>query len=141
MEEPAAARRLDSFAHVPDLRRAHARPRLCDSVVRALCAVSSGAEGWEDMAEYGQAQAEWGTPCLALPQGMPSHDTCRRVLSRLTPDARTPGFGRGTAALRESRDGESGARAGKTLRRSCARAASPGALPRGRAGAKAKRLG
>jgi hypothetical protein len=59
MEEPASARLFDSFAHVHDPRSANARHRLFDIFVIALCAVISGAEGWEDMEEYGQAQAEW----------------------------------------------------------------------------------
>jgi len=51
MEDPASARSFDYFAHVSDPRRANARHRLCDIFVIALCAVSSGAEGWEDMEE------------------------------------------------------------------------------------------
>lgn len=59
MEEPASARFFDSFAHVSDPRSSNARQRLFDICVLALCAVLSGAEGWEAMEEYGQAQAEW----------------------------------------------------------------------------------
>ena len=55
MEEPASARLFDSFASVSDPRSANARHRLFDIFVIALCAVISGAEGWEDMQEYGQA--------------------------------------------------------------------------------------
>ena len=51
MEEPASARVFDSFAPVSDPRSANARHRLCDIFVIALCAVISGAEGWEDMEE------------------------------------------------------------------------------------------
>jgi len=62
MEEPASARLFDAFASVSDPRSADARHRLCAIVVMALCAVISGAAGWEAMAEYGQAQAEWVQP-------------------------------------------------------------------------------
>src|SRR5262245_51135868 len=86
MEDTASARLFDAFAHVSDPRSAHARPRLCDIFVMALCAVISGAEGWEDMEEYGQAQAAWFKQFLALPHGMPSHAPFRRVLARLKPD-------------------------------------------------------
>jgi hypothetical protein len=55
MEEPAATRLFDSFAHVSAPRRAKARHRLFDIFVMALCVVISGAEGWEDMEEYGHA--------------------------------------------------------------------------------------
>jgi hypothetical protein len=54
MEEPASARLLDYFAHVSDPRGANARHRLFAIFVIALGAVISGAEGWEDMEEYGQ---------------------------------------------------------------------------------------
>jgi hypothetical protein len=118
MEEPASARLFDYFAHVSDPRSSNARHRLFDIFVIALCAVISGAEGWEDMEEYGQAQAEWFRQFLELPHGIPSHDTFRRVLSRLKPDELTQCFVRWTEALRESLDGEIVAIDGKTLRRS-----------------------
>ena len=66
MEEPASARLFDYFAHVSDPRSANARHHLFDIFVIALCAVISGAEGWEDMEEYGQAQAEWSAQFLSL---------------------------------------------------------------------------
>src|SRR5262245_9504859 len=89
MKEPASARLFDYFAQARAPRSANARHRLFDMFVIALCAVISGAEGWEDMEAYGQAQAEWFPQFLALPHGIPSHDTFRRVLSRLKPDELT----------------------------------------------------
>jgi hypothetical protein len=53
-----------------------------DILIIAVCAVISGAEGWEDIEEYGKAQAEWFADLLDLPYGIPGHDTFRRVLSR-----------------------------------------------------------
>ncbi len=47
------------------------------------CTVICGAEGWEDIEAYGHAQAEWFREMLDLSNGMPGHDTFRRVLSRL----------------------------------------------------------
>ena len=140
MEEPASARLLDFFTHGSAPRRANARHRLFDIFVIALCAVISGAEGWEDMEEYGQAQAEWFKEFLELPHGIPSHDTFRRVLSRLKPDELTQCFVSWTEALRESLDGDIIALDGKTLRRSFAPAASQGAIPMVSAWAHAHRL-
>jgi predicted transposase YbfD/YdcC len=140
MEEPASARLFDAFAHVSDPRSANARHRLFDIFVIALCAVISGAEGWADMEEYGQAQAEWFKQFLALPHGIPSHDTFRRVLSRLQPDELTQCFMRWTEALRESLAGEIVAIDGKTLRRSFDHAASQGASHMVSAWANAHRL-
>jgi predicted transposase YbfD/YdcC len=141
MEDAASARLFASFAHVSAPRRANARHRLCDIFVIALCAVISGAEGWEDMEEYGQAQVEWCKQFLALPHGIPSHDTFRRVRSRLKPDELPQCFVSWTAALCESLDGEIVALDGKTLRRSFDHAASQGAIPRVSAWANAHRLG
>jgi predicted transposase YbfD/YdcC len=140
MEDPASARLFDFFAHVSDPRRANARHRLFDIFVIALCAVISGAEGWEDMEEYGQAQAEWFKEFLELPHGIPSHDTFRRVLARLKPDELTQCFVSWTEALRESLDGDIIAIDGKTLRRSFDHAASQGAIHMVSAWANAHRL-
>jgi len=140
MEAPAAARLFDAFAHVSDPRRANARHRWCNMFVIALCAVSSGAEGWEAREEEGHAQAEWCQQCLDLPHGMPSPDPLRRGLSRLQPDALTQGFVRWTEALRALLDGAMVAMDGKTLRRSFAHAASQGVIPMVSAWATAHRL-
>ena len=53
--------------------------RLIDILVIAVCAVIAGAESWEDMALYGRSKQEWLGTFLALPNGIPSHDTFRRV--------------------------------------------------------------
>ena len=140
MEAPASARLFDFFAHVSDPRRANARHRLFDIFVIALCAVISGAEGWEDMEEYGQAQAEWFKEFLELPHGIPSPDTFRRVLARLKPDELPQCFVSWTEALRESLDGDIIAIDGKTLRRSFDHAASQGAIHMVSAWAHAHRL-
>ena len=52
---------------------------LIDILVIAVCAVISGAESWEDMALYGRSKQDWLGTFLALPNGIPSHDTFRRV--------------------------------------------------------------
>ncbi|HEY7711871.1 MAG TPA: ISAs1 family transposase [Candidatus Entotheonella sp.] len=79
-------------------------------------------------------------PPWELPHGIPSHDTFRRVLSRLKPDELTQCFVRWTEALRESLDGDIIAIDGKTLRRSFDHAASQGAIHMVSAWANAHRL-
>jgi predicted transposase YbfD/YdcC len=54
--------------------------------VITLCAVISGAEGGEDIAEYGRAQQEWLSQFLSLPNGIPSEDTFGRVFTRIDPE-------------------------------------------------------
>ena len=128
METPASSRLLDHFALVTDPRGPNIRHHLFDIFVIALCAVISGAEGWEDMEEYGQAQADWFQQFLALPYGIPSPDTFRRVLSRLKPEELTQCFINWTDRLRESIAGETVSIDGKTLRRSFDRAAAKDAI-------------
>ena len=75
----------DHFAPLTDPRcpaAPHSRHLLMDILRMAVCAVISGAEGWEDREESGQAQAEWCADRLDLPHGLPGPDTLRRVLSR-----------------------------------------------------------
>ena len=55
-------------------------------------AVIRGAEGWEDREASGHAQANGFQHFLTWPQGIPSADPCRRVLSRLETEALPPGF-------------------------------------------------
>lgn len=63
------------------------RHELLDVVVITLCAVLAGAEGWVDIAEFGQARAAWFRTFLRLPHGIPSHDTVGHVFARLDPTA------------------------------------------------------
>jgi hypothetical protein len=88
----------DHFATLTDPRcpaAPNSRHLLMDILIIAVCAVISGAEGWEDLEEYGKAHAAWFADCLDLPHGIPGHDTFRRVLSQLDPEelpsARLPG--------------------------------------------------
>jgi predicted transposase YbfD/YdcC len=60
---------------------------LVDIVTIAVCAVLSGADAWVDVAAYGRAKEGWLRSFLALPNGIPSHDTFGRVFSLLDPAA------------------------------------------------------
>lgn len=133
----------DHFASLSDPRSFHApnqRHELIDMLVIAVCAVICGAEGWEDIEEYGHAQAAWFTEVLSLPHGIPSHDTFRRVLSRLDPDELTQCFISWTAALSDLSGGDIVSIDGKTLRRSFDRASSKAAIHMVRAWASTNRL-
>ncbi len=90
----------DHFALLTDPRGSNARHQLSDILVIAVCAVICGAEGWEDIEEYGKAQATWFEHILELPHGIPCDDTFRRVLSRLEPEELTQCFIAWTHALR-----------------------------------------
>jgi hypothetical protein len=53
--------------------------RLIDILVIAVCAVIAGAESWEDIALYGRSKVDWLGTFLSLLNGIPAHDTFRRV--------------------------------------------------------------
>lgn len=93
---------------------------LLDLLVIALCAVICGAEGWEDMETFGRAKEPWLRERLglALPNGIPAHDTFRRVFARLDPEAFGRAFLAWTDTLRVETQGEIIALDGKTLRHS-----------------------
>src|SRR3954447_20021894 len=61
--------------------------RLLDILVVAVCAVLGEAETFEDIALYGRCKEAWLRGFLALPNGIPSHDTFRRVFTLIDPDA------------------------------------------------------
>ena len=48
-------------------------------------AVIAGANGWEDMENYGISKLTWLKKFLKLPNGIPSDDTFRRVFEKLEP--------------------------------------------------------
>jgi predicted transposase YbfD/YdcC len=61
--------------------------RLIDVLVIAVCAVLGEAESFEDIALYGRCKRAWLEGFLELPNGIPSHDTFRRVLMLVDPEA------------------------------------------------------
>lgn len=95
--------------------------RLVDILVIAICAVIACAESWEDIALYGHSKLGWLRQFLALPNGIPSHDTFRRVFMLIDPDAFEICFTTWVRTLAvPARPGEPEVVAidGKTLRRS-----------------------
>lgn len=76
----------EHFASLEDPRVERTKLHSLLSIVTiALCAVISGAETWDDIAEFGVAKAEWLKTFLDLPNGIPSHDTFNRVFQALDP--------------------------------------------------------
>lgn len=68
-------------------RRGSCAHRLLDILAIAVCAVIANCDSWEEIAEFGQQRQAWFRRFLSLPNGIPSHDTFRRVFDRLDPDA------------------------------------------------------
>jgi len=68
----------------PRAKRRRVHP-LMDIITIAILAVIAGAEGWEDIQEYGINKQEWLEQFLELPEGIPCPDTFRRVFERIKP--------------------------------------------------------
>ena len=58
---------------------------LVDILVIALCAVMAGAEGWDDIEDWGIANEALLRTYLRLRNGIPGHDTIRRMFELLDP--------------------------------------------------------
>jgi len=76
------------FDDLPDPRIERTRlHRLDDMIAIAILAVICGAEGWTDVADFGNDKSDWLKTFLHLPHGIPSHDTFGRVFAKLDPEA------------------------------------------------------
>jgi len=79
---------IDCFGDLTDPRVDRTKKHLLlDIIGLSLCGILSGAENWEEIADFGKAHEEWFGQFLTLPNGIPSHDTLSRVFSALDPEA------------------------------------------------------
>jgi predicted transposase YbfD/YdcC len=84
-DEPTAAI-SNHFASLEDPRIDRTKlHQLLDIIVIAICAIICGADDWVEVELFGQAKLPWLRTFLALPHGIPSHDTFGRVFARLNP--------------------------------------------------------
>jgi len=117
------------FAHLTDPRIDRSRlHELFDIVAIAISAVVAGADTWDDIEDFGKVKYDWLKTFLDLPNGIPSHDTFRRLFERLDPDEFQKGFLGWIEALHEASQRQVIAIDGKTLRRSFDRAKGKSAL-------------
>jgi predicted transposase YbfD/YdcC len=75
---------VDCFGSIEDPRVERTKKHvLLDIIALGLCGVLAGAEGWEEIEDYGHLHEGWFNQFLDLPNGIPSHDTISRVFSAL----------------------------------------------------------
>jgi hypothetical protein len=115
------------FANVEDPRRPHPttfhslEAILIITILGTIC----GAQNWVEIEQWGQAQQAWLSKFLALPHGIPSHDTFGRVFALLDPESLHQAFVAWMSAL-VARCPEIIALDGKAMRRSLDRADGKG---------------
>jgi predicted transposase YbfD/YdcC len=81
-----ANRLKDCFSSIQDHRSKRTLlHQLSDILTIAVLSVIAGGNGWEDMALYGLSKYDWLSTFLALPNGIPSPDTFRRVFEEIRP--------------------------------------------------------
>ena len=92
--------------------------RLLDVLVIAMSAVIACAKSWDDIALYGRSKLALLRTFLELANGIPSHDTFRRVFMLIDPDAFEAGFTAWVGSVVANFEREVVAIEGKTIRRS-----------------------
>lgn len=108
----------ESFQKIQDPRIDRTKlHKLIDIIIIAICAVICGAEGWEEIEQFGKEKQEWLENILELSNGIPSHDTISRVFSKINPQEFEKCFFEWVRGLTGSISGVV-AIDGKTLRRS-----------------------
>lgn len=121
----------DFFKDLSDPRSAVNRKHLLgDLIVICVCGVIAGADGPRAIGMWADSNADWLRQHLALPNGIPSHDTVGRLLATLKPSAFQSCFEKWIQSLRndDTSNDEVIAIDGKALRRSHDRKNNLGAL-------------
>ncbi len=112
MESP-----LSHFKNLPDPRIDRCKEHLLEDIIFiAISGVICGAEGWNEIAEFGKAKQEWLQTFLQLPHGIPSHDTFNRLFSALDPIAFEKCFLSWTQCVAERTSGRVVSFDGKTIK-------------------------
>ena len=108
---------VEQFADIKDPRVERTKKhQLTDILVIAILAIIAGAQGWEDIENYGISKQKWLEKFLALPNGIPSDDTFRRVFEFVDPEALHRCFVRWVETLVTQMAGEIVSIDGKTVR-------------------------
>lgn len=114
---------------IPDYRQSwKVEHKLSDILLLTICAVISGAEGWEDIQDFGEAHIDFLKAYGDFENGIPVHDTIARVVSCINPNKFHECFINWMRDCHSSDDGDIIAIDGKTLRRSYDRSRRRGAI-------------
>jgi len=101
---------------IDDPRTRHCDYPLSEILLTAVTAVLCGSESCQDIATFGRAQSDWLKQFVPLKNGIPSHDTFRRVFLLLKPEAFREAYGEMFQGLTIDKKGSHIAIDGKTSR-------------------------
>ena len=129
MAETANASIVEHFQALEAPRIARTKKHLLLYIlVIAVCTLLTGGEGFQDMELFGKSKHAWLQTFLALPHGMPSHDTFGRVFARLHPQRFRECFLAWTQAVAQLTQGALISLDGKTVKASFDRATASSPL-------------
>ena len=129
MSVPGNASIVKHFQTLEDPRIERTKKHnLLDILVIALCTLLTGGEGFKDMELFGKSKRAWLQTFLALPHGIPSHDTFGRVFARLNPQRFQTCFLSWTQAVAQLTQGTLVSLDGKTVKASLDRATASSPL-------------
>lgn len=113
--------------HDPRINRTK-KHNLADMVAIAVYTIICGADSWEDIEFIALDRFDFLNKCLNLENGIPCHDTFRRVFSRINDKQLVLALNTWTSELQKSFEGKTIAIDGKTLKHSFDTAAEKSAL-------------
>src|SRR5215813_53537 len=89
MPVPEQSPLVEALAAVPDPRRQckNLRHPFVDVLVVGFCGVLCGCEDFVELETFGRRKEDFFRRFLELPEGIPSHDTFRRVFQAVCPQA------------------------------------------------------
>ncbi len=73
---------------------------LIDVLIISICAIICKCETWEEIADFGKFKLSWFKNFLELPNGIPSHDTFRRIFMLISPSDFNKAFIKWTELMR-----------------------------------------
>ncbi len=108
----------DHFSNVVEPRQEYLiEHNLIEMIIMTLCAVISGADNWVDVTIWAEGKKVWlREKGLKLENGVPSHDTFRRVFLLIDPEQFQEGFSSWVKAVFEITGGQVIAVDGKQMR-------------------------
>lgn len=120
---------MEHISITPDYRQPwKVEHKLSDILLLTICAVISGAEGWEDIEDFGNAHFDFLKQYGDFEYGIPVHDTIARVVACINPKKFHECFINWMRDCHSSDDGDIIAIDGKTLRHSYDKSRRRGAI-------------